>query len=936
MQGQGVLGGLLIGAALAQSALAQAPLPAQSLPLVEVTGSNIKQAEAEGAAPVQVITREEIQRTGANSLKELFDAYFSIGAGQSDTGGRGTFSAGSSAAALRGISSRSTLVLLNSRRVAPYPLAEYSDIFVNIDSLPLEAVERVEILRSGASAIYGSEAVAGVINIITRQSYQGLSARASHQHSLFSHTFDSNTASLSGGFGDLGRDRYNLLVNLEAYRRDGVVWSDVLRYVNPQLTAPFPGFGTFSTYSYPGNVIGAGPIAGCPSELIIGGLCRYNRYQRFETTPAADRLNFMTSGRMQLRPDLLGFAELLYSQTKTRYLSPFQPYGPALGSAVWGDPSTNLGRTFYYRGLPATHPLNPTGMNDAELRYRFVDGPNDSSGEASQYRLLAGLRGTWDRYEWESAAGVMGGAADLKLRGQFSDSGFKQVIGNYDPAQVDPLFFNRDYKIGQLNSAAVIDTLFPKYGYRGSTRQIFLDGKLSGEATRYEGRPVGLALGFDVRHDRFAMTPTENLRTGDIVGEGFLASSAARTHGAVFGEVNWPATPSLEFQAAGRLDKFPGFDVHLSPKVGMRFEASPTLLLRGTIEGGFRAPNLSESAPSTRFAFDSGISDPKRCAQAQALAKDLRAAAALLPASDPQRVLLEARADNILNAECQGSLATTVLNNPNLQPETSRSANLGIVFKLARHTSLALDYWNLLRKNEIGLKGTTALLDVEDSLAPGTIIRTDPSQDRSFTPAERLAYQVTAGSLSTVIGRFDNAARTKTSGIDVTLNSRFATPAGPLDVQLNGTYLLTFGYWYALRGGYGDNLVGRVGVPRVRGDISATMAAGPFTNALTWHYRSGTTMNGDYFDTDFSPENCPQTTGWTADQCRVGSTHYFDYFVAYTGVKNLTVSANVRNLFNRRPPVDLRGILVGGGGLIPQNVSDVMGRMLRVTVEYRF
>ena len=183
MQGQGVLGGLLIGAALAQSALAQAPLPAQSLPLVEVTGSNIKQAEAEGAAPVQVITREEIQRTGANSLKELFDAYFSIGAGQSDTGGRGTFSAGSSAAALRGISSRSTLVLLNSRRVAPYPLAEYSDIFVNIDSLPLEAVERVEILRSGASAIYGSEAVAGVINIITRQSYQGLSARASHQHS---------------------------------------------------------------------------------------------------------------------------------------------------------------------------------------------------------------------------------------------------------------------------------------------------------------------------------------------------------------------------------------------------------------------------------------------------------------------------------------------------------------------------------------------------------------------------------------------------------------------------------------------------------------------------------------------------------------------------------------------------------------------------------
>ena len=926
---------LLAGAACAQSDPVPSAPPAQALPHVEVTGSNIKQAETEGASPVQVITRDEIRRSGAATLRELFDIVSTVGGAQRDTGGRGTFSAGSSAASLRDLGSKSTLVLLNSRRVAPYPLAEYSEIFVNIDALPMEAIERVDILRSGASAIYGSEAVAGVINIITRTDYQGVYARASHQRSLFCHSFDSSTASLTGGFGNLASDRYNVLVNLETYHRDEVVWSDVIQYVNPALTAPFPSFGSYSTYSYPGNVVPAGPIAGCAAELVIGGLCRYNRYQRFEATPAANRLSFMTTGKLQLEPDLLGFAEVLYSQTRTSYLSPFQAYGPQLGTIDWGNPSTGEGRTFTYRGLPANHPLNPTGQNDADFRYRFIDGPNESSGEANQYRVLAGLRGTWDKFDWESAAGVMGGSADLKLRGQFSESGFRQAIGNFDPGQVDPQFFSRDYRIGQPNSAATIDTLFPNYGYKGSTRQVFVDGKLSGEALRFEGRPVNVALGVDLRHDRFVMTPTQNLRVGDIVGEGFLDSSAARIQAAVFGEVNWPATPQLEVQAAGRIDKFQGFGAHLSPKLGVRFEASPMLLLRGVIEAGFRAPNLSESSASKRFSFDGGIFDPKRCPQAQAKAADLKAAAALLPANDPQRTVLIAEADNIVNAECRGGVATVVENNPNLQPETSRSANLGLVFKPERDTSLALDYWTILRKNEIGRKGTSALLDAENGLPPGSIVRGDASQDSSFSTADRLKYNVTEGSLSQIIGRFENQTRTATSGIDLTVNSRFATPAGPLDLQVNGTYMLSFRNWSAVRGSYGDNLVGR-GVYRLRSDVAASLTSGFWVNALTWHYASPRALQGDYDDTAWTPANCQKNNGWTEDQCREASRQSFDYYLAYRPIRELTLSANVRNVFNRRPPVNLRGLATGGGGFIPQDVSDVMGRMLRLTVEYRF
>lgn len=137
------------------------------------------------------------------------------------------------------------------------------------------------------------------------------------------------------------------------------------------------------------------------------------------------------------------------------------------------------------------------------------------------------------------------------------------------------------------------------------------------------GRSVGMALGFDVRRESFKVTPTENLSTGDIVGLGVSQADAKRTHSAVFTEFNVPINNKLEIQAAGRVDKFPGFNAHVSPKIGARFEVTKEVLLQGTIETGFRAPNLTESATLTKTAFSNGIFDPKRCDQAQLLAKDL-------------------------------------------------------------------------------------------------------------------------------------------------------------------------------------------------------------------------------------------------------------------------------------------------------------------------
>jgi iron complex outermembrane receptor protein len=914
--------------ACASIALAQGPAP--ELERVVVTGSALPQTDEYSAAPVQVLTREDIARTGALTLQQLFERTSNIGGGFRDTGGLGTFAEGSSTVALRGLGLQQTLVLFNGRRVAPYPLAQYADIFTNIDALPFEAIERVEILRSGGSAIYGSEAIAGVVNVITRGDYQGLAIKASHERSQKTNRFRSNNASLAGGHGDLAADGYNLLFSIDLFRRQNVIWRNVLTHVNPQSTANFPSFGTRSTFSYPGNVLPGGAIAGCAPELVTGGLCFYDRYLRFEAIPEAERLNTMLAGQWRISGTTTGFGELITSNTRTEYISPYAPYGPALGTTIWGDPSTGSERSFTYRGLPSGHPLNPTA-GEAELRYRFIDGDASTTARARQYRLLGGIKGGSEAsLLWEAAAGVMGGSAETQYRGAFSDSGFRRQIGNPDRGQTDALFFQRGYRIGQPNSPETLADLFPTYGYRGSTTQTFIDGRLSTTVGRIEDRPVRLAAGADLRREHFGVRPTANLLAGDIVGNGLVASDASRTVGAAFGELSLPVTSALQVQAALRIDQYPKLAPRLSPKLGLRFEASPSLLLRGTVERGFRAPNLSESATSTKYSFDPDIPDPKRCTQAQRLAADLRATAAALPAADPQRAVLLARADIVNDSECSASASSIVANNPDLRPESSTNATLGLVWRVTDRVTGTIDLWTLRRKDQIQTKGRGDVLAGEDTI-PGSVSRAGLANDRSFSAQEQATYGVTAGAITTITGRFENVAKSKTSGIDFGLRGSVPTPLGTVDLAWNGTYLLEVRNFRPALNDYGDNLARS----KLATDVSATLSSGPFKHALTYNYVGPAALQGDYDDTGYTPQGCV-AKGWTVEQCRVGSTITWDYHLGYAVTRQLDFSVGVRNLLNRRPGVSLRGMLDGGGGIIPQSTTDVMGRMIRVGVRFEF
>lgn len=930
---------------LASTHVVMAQDGAKPIQKVMVTGSNIRHVDAETASPVQVIKREDIERSGANSVRELLDTLTSADNTLSDLSGSNSFASGGTAASLRGLGKQSTLVLLNSRRVAPYALADYNEVFTNLDTLPISAVERVEVLKNGGSAIYGSDAVAGVINIITRADFNGVVGRASHYQSTQTSAFNTSTASLTGGWGNLATDRYNVMANVEVFQRNEVNWRQVVDGINPAYGKKFSAVaegsglmfgnrGAPSTFSYPGNLIGQGSLPGC-TTLNSAKQCVHDRFSRFEVQPSADRVNALVAATFDLGNGLGSYSELLYSHTKTEYMSAFNTYGSTNGDTVWGDPRTGEGKAFISRMLPATHPLNTSGK-PLELRYRFSDSPAERMAESDQYRLLTGLKGNYKGYEWDSAVGITGGKTKQRSRGSFSDSGFKKVIGDYTLAN-DPQFFNRDYKLGQPNSEATLATLFPTYGYDGKVTQYFIDGKISGDLTTLNGRPVGIAAGGDLRHEAFSISPTQALRDGDIVGNGASIADANRNAASAFTEINIPLASKLELIGAARVDKFGSFDAHVSPKVALRWEVAPQLLLRGTFETGFRAPNLTESAPSTKFAFSSGVVDPKRCDQAQALANDLRAAAKGMPATDPNKALNLARADIVEVAECRVGVASIVRHNPDLKPETSQIKSAGFVLEPIKGTSITVDYWHIVRKDEIGTKDNDQLLEAEDTLAAGIVNRQQLSSDKTFSAEERAKYGVTVGPLASISGQFENVAKTRTHGVDVAFKSSVNTPVGKLNLDGNSTYLLNYQVFApTLNGGsYGDNLAGRYGTPKLIANLGAALTTGNFTNSLRAYFEKGTSLNYDYYDNSYTVKGCA-ARGWSADECRVADYHRLDYNLKWKGIKDLTLSLYVRNIQNTRPPVNLRRFNATGGAVIPQSSDDVKRRMVRVTAEYAF
>jgi iron complex outermembrane receptor protein len=909
--------------ALAQTADELAGAPA--IQKVIVTGSNIKRIDGETASPVTVLRREDIKATGANTVRQVLDTLTSFDTGTlRDDGSSSSFARGASGASMRGLGKGATLVLVNGRRVSNYAFADGGkEVFVNLDAIPADVIDRVEVLKDGASAIYGSDAMSGVINIITRSTFQGLRLSGSVERPENVRFGGQDTVGVVGGLGDLERDGYNVFANLEGYRRKGYMQSEVIGSYAPwHKQYVSPAFGDPSLLSFPGNLnepktannaAVRQAVASCPASRVnTGGLCTSDLTGLTQSSDAAERLNFFSQGRLKINNDLRGFAEVSYSKTRTDYRS--LPYSTSSGSPTnWFDGNTKTSQSAAKPKLAVGNPANPFNF-PVGIDYRFMDNLDMwvSPSEANQYRVMVGLDGSLARgWEWQVAGGRVG--ADAKSR----DHGAERTAM---PAAVA----SGEYKIGGPNSPELLARMFPEIGTDAKLSQDWIDGKISGELMSLPGGPLSFAVGGEVRRESMYVKSTDNVVQAQIIGRGSLWIDGQRNLSAAFMELNAPVTKKLELNGALRMDKADGFDAHLSPKLGLRYVAIPQVLFRGTLAGGFRAPNIPETLGKVGLTgFFNSTLDPKRCDTATAI-RDILKNGTANDKSD---------ATTAYNSGCLTSIPAMISSSKTLKPETSKSLTLGMVLEPTKNINVAVDYFRIERNNEISYRDPSYVLARENNPKYANLMVRNPVSDtdrrladraNALQPGANLAFAV--GNIQSLLLNYENFGKTETSGVDLDITTRFSGMYGTLNLGLATTVALTYRTWDIDANAYRPNTIGLRGSPKYVSVLSAVWKKGDFATSVRVNRSSATALNFDETDeATWGVAGCQARIKPTGDlPCYSRASVRTDLNLSYTGIKNMRLSLNIRNALLDPAPVDLRG----GYALRP--------RTIKVGAEYIF
>jgi len=867
-------------ASLSAIAHAQASNSAEEsagLPRVVVTGSQIRRIDAEGALPVQVITAEEIRNSGKTTVTEVLQSLSANGAnGMTDSASFGSFAYGAAGVSLRSLGPTATLVLVNGRRIAPYSVPDSNSgrtSFVNVDAIPLSAVARVEVLKDGASAIYGSDAMAGVINIILRTDYNGAEIdtnATTNRHGRFGEKW----AGLTFGKGNLHDKGWSWLTSIELYQRDQVMLRDVKNDVidsrNANSNLYFTGQPYTSRFTPTPNYYGRVFIdpdtgaafsptasgvrsAGCPAgnNWAFNGnfkpplnLCGFSYWDVAQYVTPRDRAAIFSSGQLAAGGlTLFGEASLVHATNKQRDWA--TPYGTGLGAT----PNARDGGVSYLpQFLPAGHPNNPFPDQPAGINYLFTDVGNQGTDVSNTSgRLLGGVRGMWREFDWETAVMYTRDEARIDYLNRISLPALRDAVlsGGYD--------FNNP-TAGRITAKDL--RINPTD--RGYSDFLQADAKITGTLMRLPAGELGVASGVELREERRKYTPDPRLYDGEVHLQVAGRSSGERQVASAFTEFDVPVTKTLRAQLAARADHYSDYGSSLTPKLAMAWSPVREVKVRGSASTGFRAPSLVESAKSDFPSFNSVGFDSKRC--------------------------------GIYGVDCDGyPVSGLVRANPNLQPEKSRSFTLGLVLEPGAGAMLAVDYWKIDRRNEIVSLGFDQILDHEDSSDPmyaGRVKRLP--DDTASVPGTTIP-----GRITTVEQQFVNMGRTQVSGVDIDLRKDLVfSGLGRLRTQAVFTYLdsnraqPTAGAEWIVYTGYLNN-------PRVRGSLTAEWITNGWNAGATLNYLSG--MRSYY-----SGDNC--SMGQYLGVCNVSEYKTLDLFGGWRINSKARIYGSLRNALNTRMP----------------------------------
>ena len=844
------------GIALALSIGASPWVVAQDI-RVDVTGTNIKRVEGETGQPLQVITRQEIASTGATTAMELLDRVaVNSAVGNYNLANAFSDSAriGFSGASLRGLGYKYTLVLLNGRRLANYA---HDGTAIDLNAIPLSAIERVEILKDGASAIYGTDAIGGVINFITRSDYRGGEASV-----YYGDTFDggarekSFTATL--GFGDLSTDRWNAFASFQWMKQDALYGRD-----RPWMSSsyiPSEGLDSTSGRSLPGNVAVPGvgnrnPLyPNCAPSIVADpevypGQCRFDPNPFLGSLPEVEKFNVIARGAFRISREHEAFVEALYAKNEYRFILQPVPIGtgvlfPASGPGAPGfllPPSS----PYYPHEFAARYGL--TGQ-PLDVQWRAFDaGLRDSSTTAEQTRLVAGLKGNIKGWDYEAAYSYNRSEDTDTLNGGYlSQAALLPIINS---GMVNPFGPNTPEVVAQLAGTSIqADVRSSK-----STVNAF-DAKTSNVVYNLPAGPLSVAFGGEWRQEKYDSISSDILSTGDIVGYGTASPSVSgdRKVYALFAEAIVPIVKTLEFNAALRYDHYSDFGSTTNPKFALRWQPTRNFLARASYGTGFRAPALPELlSPQVTTNTQPGLSDPVRC-----------------PVTNDQ-----------VN-DCVTQFVNVQGGNTALKPEESKQWSVGAVWEPLDGLSLGLDWYSIELKDQIGLLNPAAVLgDVDQYAAFITRGPVDPN------------FPNLPGPITAITTLYTNLGETRIEGIDVDLRYRTpATSAGRFRFGLQGTYYTKYDVQQI-----DGSFAGQVGL---YSGIGGAINRWKHYASIDWEYGAWGATLAQTFGRGYTDAN-PDVNG---NPRRVGNYEVYDLQVRWNGVRNLTVALGIKNLFDRAPP----------------------------------
>lgn len=922
-----VAGGLACAGLLhAPAALAQQTDQQAKSQRVEVTGSNVKRSDTETVAPVTIITRDQIEKSGRATIAEVLRELPLNSSGSFSESSLNSFASGGSGISLRGLGGLGTLVLFNGRRVANYPFAANLDeTFVDLNQIPASVIDRVEILKDGASAIYGSDAIGGVINLIFRRDFKGLEIAGRGGAGIARSEASDGGLAITFGKGDLGADRFNVFGVVDVYKRNGTLRSEFPLTQSNDYSRYFAGEdqrgstgGTWRAATGPAAVRNTRfPVPNCQTELIpasrlsptlTGTSCVGDIGPGVTSLiPDQQRASIYTKGSYDFSADLRGFADLGYSRVSSTVL---QDYNYLTAGATRFVPTSAGGNTFLSPQsvrylIPAGQAGNPTGQF-AELLYPSFDlGIRTQDITSTNTKFSAGLQGTFMGWDFDTAVAAARAEASSDYKNLMSYSGLINS-GTVAP-QVGLLFVNgvntNRYggfvPFGATNTAAVVNAIRTSTVRESSAQVLAADFKATRELFTLPGGPAGLALGLDVRQEKLSDNPDAKLLAGDVLNFGYTGTTGKRDVWAAYGEIVAPITKLIEVQAAVRHDSYSDAGSATSPKLGASFKVFDIAKLRANWGKGFRAPSLPQISKSDSTAFQS-LYDWAGCINSN-----------YSPACQG------------INTGTGSSTGVIFRSNSALKPEISETATVGIVISPTADTSLTLDAYNIRWSNRVVSQNIQNILDDEIELGierPDVLIR-DPSN----------------GALIGAINQFINLGLTKTRGVDVDLRHRWTTSAGRMGVQAEFTYVDSYkesdslpqylGGGSELSEYVGRNLGTQTAFPRVRGNMRYEWEWQDFTFGVRSNYVGGykqgaATRNGAPI-TNFRGEARP---------ARIPEFKTFDLSVQYRMDKNTRFFATVRNLDDKLPPFDPR--MTSYGFAVDQYVP--MGRSLSLSFRRTF